>query len=96
MTSAAGPLPDRADESPGPIELAGQGEISSIVIGALECLEPEEQHLLRLRFMEGETLGEMATHLAISLEQAKYRLRRATLNLRKVLVNQYAFEEAPE
>ena len=65
MTSAAGPLPDRADESPGPIELAGQGEISSIVIGALECLEPEEQHLLRLRFMEGETLGEMATHLAI-------------------------------
>ena len=46
------------------------------------------------RSRQGETLGDISRNLSISLEQTKYRLRRATVALRKVLLNQYAVEEA--
>jgi RNA polymerase sigma-70 factor (ECF subfamily) len=86
-------LPERADESPGPDEEVGSEELGGYVRDAMAVLEPEERALLDLRFVQGETLGEIAGHLSISLEQTKYRLRRATVSLRKVLLNTYAVEE---
>ncbi len=87
-------VPDRADESPGPEEVAGIEEVGGVVREALEELTQEERSLLDLRFVQGETLSEIATELSISLEQAKYRLRRATISLRRVLVHNFAHEEA--
>lgn len=87
-------IPDRVDESPGPEEVAGIEEVGGVVREALEELTQEERSLLDLRFVQGETLGEIATALCISLEQVKYRLRRATVSLRRVLVHNFAHEEA--
>ena len=61
---------------------------------ALDELTSEERSLLDLRFVQGETLGDIASELHISIEQTKYRLRRATISLRRVLVHSFAREEA--
>lgn len=87
-------IPDRADESPGPEEMAGIDEVGGVVREALDELTSEERSLLDLRFVQGETLGDIASELSISLEQTKYRLRRATISLRRVLVHSFAHEEA--
>lgn len=87
-------LPDQADESPGPEEVACSFEVGGVVREALDELSTEERSLLDLRFVQGETLGEIAQELSISLEQTKYRLRRATIALRRVLVHNFAREEA--
>jgi RNA polymerase sigma-70 factor (ECF subfamily) len=87
-------VPEREDVGPGPAELVGTEEIGDFVREALGELEDEERTLLDLRFVQGETLGTISRNLSISLEQTKYRLRRATISLRKVLLNQYAVEEA--
>ena len=89
-------MPDREDEAPGPDERAGTQEIGGVVRGAMSELEPEEQALLDLRFVQGETLGDISRELSISLEQAKYRLRRAQVALRRVLLNQYETLEVSE
>ncbi|MDG1049075.1 MAG: sigma-70 family RNA polymerase sigma factor [Planctomycetota bacterium] len=94
MKSAGEEIPDRADESPGPSEIAGTSEVGGVVREALDELSTEERSLLDLRFVQGETLGEIARRQAISLEQTKYRLRRATISLRRVLVHNFAHEEA--
>lgn len=94
LAAAGEELPDRADETPGPAEKAGLDEIGGFVREALENLDPEQRALLQLRFVQGETLGDISNSLSISLEQTKYRLRRATVSLRKVLLNQYTVEEA--
>ena len=59
-------------------------------------LAQEERALLELRHIEGATLHEIAGTLSISLEQAKYRLRRATTSLRRVLLRDFAYEEAAD
>jgi RNA polymerase sigma-70 factor, ECF subfamily len=89
-------LPDQEDQAPGPDERAGTHELGGVVRDAMAVLEPEERALLDLRFVQGETLGDISRELAISLEQTKYRLRRAQVALRKVLLNQYATLEIPE
>lgn len=89
-------LPDQEDQSPGPDERAGTHELGGVVRQAMAVLDPEERALLDLRFVQGDTLGEISRELAISLEQTKYRLRRAQVALRKVLINQYATLEVPE
>lgn len=94
LRAAGEDLPDRPDESPDPSELAGITEVGGVVREALDELSHEEQSLLDLRFVQGETLGEIARRQAISLEQTKYRLRRATISLRRVLVHNFAREEA--
>jgi RNA polymerase sigma-70 factor (ECF subfamily) len=94
MKSAGEEIPDRPDESPGPSEMAGISEVGGVVREALDELSTEERSLLDLRFVQGETLGEIARRQAISLEQTKYRLRRATISLRRVLVHNFAHEEA--
>jgi len=89
-------LSEREDRQPGPSEQLADSEIGSLVRDALTSLEAEDQSLLSLRFMEGATLGEIAQRLSISLEQTKYRLRRATVSMRRVLVSQIAVEETLE
>ena len=89
-------VPEQEDEQPGPSEMAGAEEVGQFVREALSELEPEERRLLDLRFVHGETLGEISRDLSISLEQTKYRLRRATVSLRRVLMSHYAVEEAHE
>jgi RNA polymerase sigma-70 factor (ECF subfamily) len=96
LTSVGDQMPERIDLQPGPGEVVGDAEIGVLVRRALEHLEPEERDLLDLRFVEGRTLGEISKELDISLEQAKYRLKRASTSLRRVLLNQFAMEEAAE
>jgi DNA-directed RNA polymerase specialized sigma24 family protein len=74
--------------------MAGISEVGGVVREALDELSIEERSLLDLRFVQGETLGEIARRQAISLEQTKYRIRRATISLRRVLVHNFAHEEA--
>ena len=69
-------------------------EIGSLVRRGMATLEEEERSLLELRFVDGHTLQEISTELAISLEQTKYRLKRASTSLRRVLLNELALEEA--
>ena len=89
-------VPEQEDQSPGPQENAGLEEIGGVVRGAMSELDPEEQALLDLRFVRGETIGDIARELTISLEQTKYRLRQAQVALRRVLLNQYATLEVSE
>ena len=94
LKNAGEEIPDRPDEGPGPSEMAGISEVGGGVREALGELSTEGQSLLDLRFVQGETLGEIARRQAISLEQTKYRIRRATISLRRVLVHNFAHEEA--
>lgn len=58
----------------------------------MESLDPEERALLERRFVEGRTIEEIAHSLSISLEQTKYRLKRASTSLRRVLLNELSLE----
>jgi RNA polymerase sigma-70 factor (ECF subfamily) len=89
-------MPERIDQSLGPGDIAGQEEIGGLVRRGMASLEPEERTLLVLRFVDGRTIGEISEEMAISLEQAKYRLKRASTSLRRVLLNEFALEEATE
>ncbi len=94
LTIVGDDMPEQVDEHPGPEEEAGTMEVGGYVRQAMSSLEPEQRTLLDRRFVQGETLGKISGDLSISLEQTKYRLRRATISLRKVLLNEYALEEA--
>ncbi|HRV81735.1 MAG: sigma-70 family RNA polymerase sigma factor [Planctomycetes bacterium] len=94
LAQAGEDLPEQVDETPGPQELADTEELGGYVRAAMGSLEPEAQALLDMRFVQGQPLGDIARELSISLEQTKYRLRRATVHLRSVLLHQYALEEA--
>lgn len=96
LTPVGDRMPDHPDITPGPGELAGTEEVGELVRGALRELAAEDRALLDLRYVDGRTLGDIARELEISLEQAKYRLKRASVSLRRVLLNQYAMEEAVE
>jgi len=94
LTQAAEDVPDRTDESPLPGEQVGDAEIGSLVRRGMATLEEEERALLELRFVDEHTLQEISARLSISLEQTKYRLKRASTSLRRVLLNELALEEA--
>ena len=96
MASIGEELPEQEDETPGPADAAGTEEIGHFVREAMLELDPEERALLDQRFLRGETLGDISRNLSISLEQTKYRLRRATMSLRRVLLHHYAVEGAPD
>jgi len=94
LTQISEQMPDRVDESPAPAELVGEAEIGSLVRRGMATLEDEQRALLELRFVDGRTLQEISSRLSISLEQTKYRLKRASTSLRRVLLNELALEEA--
>ncbi len=94
LTPVGDKVPERPDLGPGPGEEAGTEEIGSLVRRGMALLEPEDQELLMLRFVDSRTLVEIGQDLSISVEQTKYRLKRAATNLRRVLLNEFAIEEA--
>ena len=89
-------LPERHDPGPGPRDLAGEAEIGGIVREAMSKLDQEERSLLDLRYVDGLVLSEIAEELGISVEQAKYRLKRAASNLRRALTVNVRRPEAVE
>ncbi len=89
-------VPDQVDDQPGPVEQVEDSEIGGMVRDALGTLENDDRRLLDLRFVQGATLGEISDCMSISLEQTKYRLRRATVSLRRVLLNHMAVERSVE
>ncbi len=94
LTTAGEHIPDRPDEAPAPGDQVGDAEIGSLVRRGMATLDEEERALLELRFVDGRTLQEISQQLSISLEQTKYRLKRASTSLRRVLLNELALEEA--
>lgn len=89
-------IPERPDLTPGPGDQAGENEIGDMVRRGMAALEEQERTLLELRFVDERTMGEIAETLSISIEQAKYRLKRASVSLRRVLLNEFALEQAAE
>lgn len=89
-------FPDRPDPSPGPGHRAGDAEVGGLVRSAMVRLEGEQRSLLNLRFVQGHTLGEISGRLGISHEQCKYRLKRASTALRRVLLNDFSLEKLAE
>lgn len=89
---------DSEHEDPGqnPSEEVGKAETERLVRAALLQLDPEDRALLELRIVEGEILPTVAAELSMSVEQVKYRLKRASQNLRRVLLEQMSREEAME
>ena len=94
LTHAGDQVPDRPDETALPGDQVGDAEIGSLVRRGMATLEDEERALLELRFVDEHTLQEISARLSISLEQTKYRLKRASISLRRVLLNELALEEA--
>ena len=96
LTPAGEDMPDRVDPAPGPGEAAGDDEIGALVRRALSRLDPEDQRLLTLRHVDGLTLVQISSELSITVEQTKYRLKRASSGLRRVLLQRLAREQAEE
>lgn len=96
LTSGLDELPERADPAPEPAEDVGQNEIGERVRDALAELDPQARRLLELRHGDELQMQEVADELAISLEQAKYRLKRATSALRHALLARLPREEVYE
>lgn len=96
LSTVGDDVPEREDEHPGPADEVEDSEMGVLVRRALSELEPEERELLDLRFIEGETIGEISRRMSFSLEQTKYRLRRATVAMRRVLLNQFEVARARE
>lgn len=89
-------LPERVDPQPDPGESAGRDELGERVHAALAQLDEEERAMLLLRHDDEHTLQEVADELGITLEQTKYRLKRATANLRRALLSELPREEMVE
>jgi len=87
-------LPEKPDPSPGPGEVAGEEEVGGLVRAALDSLEEEDRELLSLRYVDGRTLAQIAEQLEITIEQTKYRLKRASSSMRRSLLRRVAREEA--
>jgi len=79
-------LPENADPAAPPSESAVDSEIAGKVRAGMRELAPDDRKLLELRFVDAVTLPEIATRLGITLEQAKYRLKRASGLLRRALL----------
>ncbi len=94
LTTVGDGIPDRADAGPGPGETAGDDEIGDMVRRGMSSLGEEERVLLQMRFVDDRTIGEISRALSISIEQTKYRLKRASTSLRRVLLNDFALEDA--
>lgn len=79
-------LPETTDPAAAPSDQAEDNEIASKVRLALRELASEERALLELRFVENVTVPDIAERLDITLEQAKYRLKRASSLLRRAVL----------
>jgi len=96
LTTTGEELPDKVDPTPSPGELAGDEEIGHLVRAAMEELSSQDQRLLRLRYDSGRTLIQISEELGLTVEQSKYRLKRASSALRRALLSRMPREEAVE
>lgn len=96
LTTLGEKLPERVDPTPTPRDQVADEEVGALVRRGMATLDNEERALLELRFVDGRTIGEISDELDISLEQTKYRLKRASTSLRRVLLNELALEEAAD
>ncbi len=96
LTSGMEELPERADARPDPGLSASTAEIGERVRAALGELEPQERSLLKLRHADELTLQEVAHELGITVEQTKYRLKRALFHMRRALLARLPREEVLE
>ena len=87
---------DQRDPAGSPGDQVGREEIGRIVRAALVKLEHEDRALLELRIIEGKILPEIAAELSITIEQVKYRLKRASQHLRRALVDHLPRTESVE
>jgi len=96
LTTGVDDLSERADVAPQPVESVGEDEVGERVRAALRELDEESRALLQLRHADGLTMQEVAERLGFSLEQAKYRLKRATALMRRALLSHLPREEVLE
>ena len=87
---------DQRDPRSGPGEQVSRDEIGRLVRAALVKLDPEDRALLELRIIEGQILPAIAAELSITIEQVKYRLKRASQNLRRALLEHLPRTESVE
>jgi RNA polymerase sigma-70 factor (ECF subfamily) len=85
-------VPESPDPRPDPTELAGEAEIGELVRRAMGLLDTEDRRLLELRHMQGEPLATISQRLGLSAEQCKYRLKRASTALRRVILNDLSLD----
>jgi len=78
--------PDRPCEDSDPSELIAKDELIAIVNRVLGALPPLDREVLRLRIVEESTHEQVAEALEITLDQAKYRLKKAVAAFRRDLV----------
>jgi RNA polymerase sigma-70 factor, ECF subfamily len=96
LTTGVDDLSDRPDTGPEPVEALGSSEIGERVRAALLELDDEARALIELRHSDGLTLQEVGERLGFSLEQTKYRLKRASSQLRRALLAHLPQEEVLE
>ena len=89
-------LPEQVDPAAPLPESIADREIGLTVRRAIAELPAEERQLLVLRFIEHRTLIDIATELSITVEQTKYRLKRAASALRKELLSRLPRSELAE
>lgn len=89
-------LPEQVDPAPGPREESHSLEIGELVRAALGAMGEEDRRLVQMRYAEGQEIQHVARALGISIEQVKYRLRRATAQLRRQLLKRLPREETVE
>jgi RNA polymerase sigma-70 factor (ECF subfamily) len=79
-------LPEKTDPAAPLTESLAEAELGAAVRLAMADLSGEERALLVLRFVEQRPLLDIATELGITVEQAKYRLKRSSSALRRELL----------
>lgn len=87
---------DQQDPHLDPAQEAGEEEVGRLVRAALLTLDDEDRALLELRVVDEQVLPAVAARLSISVEQVKYRLKRASQNLRRALLERMPRDEVME
>ena len=86
--------PEGPSTEPDPVEILSQMELLEVVNRVFGGLPALDREVLRLRIVEGETHERVALLLDLTLDQAKYRLKKAVEALRRALLDRLG--EPPE
>ena len=74
-----------ADPGPNPEQTAANRELATVLMHAIDALEPSQREVLVLRDVEGLSAPEVATILDMSVQAVKSRLHRARVAVREEL-----------
>ena len=96
LRTSGEPLPEHSDPHPEPDEVVSTAELGHLIQSAMTQLEPEDRALLELRVVDELPLAAIAEQRGITLEQTKYRLKRATMELRVALLKLVPKQEVTE